>query len=89
MCSNMALVALGWLIKLDQTIANMLLDLLPLMPLVPCDCHCSTVMVPTLYGVRSLKVPQCSMQGDTLVLSGMGVPDPRGFGRGDQYVHLK
>lgn len=44
--------------------------------------------VPTLYGDTLLKIPASSQTGSVLTLKGKGIPRFRGFGKGDQLVHL-
>ena len=48
----------------------------------------TTVPVPTLDGEHDLEVPPGSQPGEVLVLEGLGFPDLRGAGRGDQHVVL-
>ncbi len=48
-----------------------------------------SIRVPTIDGMVAVKVPKGSNTGATLRLKGKGVPQPRGGGRGDQYVRLK
>jgi molecular chaperone DnaJ len=47
-----------------------------------------TISVPTPDGRVQLKVPKGSQSGQRLRLSGRGVHDPKGGGRGDLYVRL-
>uniref|UniRef100_A0A7S4FBV8 J domain-containing protein n=1 Tax=Chrysotila carterae TaxID=13221 RepID=A0A7S4FBV8_CHRCT len=48
-----------------------------------------SVIVPTLQGQVSLKVPPGTQPGDKRVMQGRGLKDLRGSGRGHQYVHFK
>ena len=47
------------------------------------------IEVPTLGGTAKLKVPEGTQTGTRFRLRGHGVPDPRGYGRGDQYVSVR
>ena len=47
------------------------------------------IEVPTLGGTAKLKVPEGTQSGTRFRLRGHGVPDPRGYGRGDQYVLVR
>lgn len=47
------------------------------------------IQVPTLEGSATLKVPPGTQSNTRFRLRGQGVPDPRGYGRGDQYVTVK
>lgn len=47
------------------------------------------IEVPTLNGKVTLKVPEGTQTGTQFRLRGHGVPDPRGYGRGDQYVTVR
>lgn len=47
------------------------------------------VDVPTLQGSAKLKVPEGTQSGTRFRLKGHGIPDPRGYGKGDQYVVVK
>lgn len=47
-----------------------------------------TIEVPTLDGPREVEVPKGSQPGQSIVLSGMGLPGLRGRRRGDQHVIL-
>ncbi len=47
------------------------------------------IMVPTLDGKAKLRVPEGTQSGTVLRMRGKGIPDVRGYGRGDQYVHIK
>lgn len=44
------------------------------------------IEVPTLQGTAKLKVPEGTQSGTRFRLKGHGIPDVRGYGRGDQYV---
>ena len=46
------------------------------------------VVIPTIDGAASLKVPPGTRTGDRRVMQGRGVPDPR-RGAGHQYVHFE
>ncbi len=46
------------------------------------------IEIPTLDGVRRLKVPAGTQSGHLFRLRGLGVPDLNGYGRGDQVVRL-
>jgi molecular chaperone DnaJ len=47
------------------------------------------VEVPTLNGKSLLTIPPGIQPGEVLKLRGKGLPNPRGFGRGDQHVKIK
>lgn len=47
------------------------------------------IEIPTLGGTAKLKVPEGTQTGTRFRLRGHGVPDPRGYGRGDQYVSVR
>jgi len=47
------------------------------------------IEVPTLSGTARLKIPEGTQTGAQFRLKGNGVPDPRGYGRGDQYVSIR
>lgn len=47
------------------------------------------IEVPTLEGPLVLKIPEGTQTGTTFRLRGKGVPDVRGFGKGDQFVRVK
>ncbi|HEY8531569.1 MAG TPA: DnaJ C-terminal domain-containing protein, partial [Limnochorda sp.] len=47
------------------------------------------IEVPTLEGPATLKIPEGTQTGTSFRMRGKGVPDVRGFGRGDQYVRVK
>ena len=47
------------------------------------------VRVPTLDGTSTLRIPAGTQGGATLRMKGKGVPNPKGKGRGDQFVHLQ
>lgn len=65
------------------------------------DLHCAVpitfpqaalgaqVEVPTLQGITKMRVPPGSQPGQTLRLRGQGIPNVRGYGRGDLLVHLE
>jgi molecular chaperone DnaJ len=48
----------------------------------------TSVPVPTLEGSKSLKVPRGTQSGDIRTMAGLGLPDVRGYGRGDLHVRL-
>jgi len=45
--------------------------------------------LPTIDGARTVTIPPGTASGTKLRLAGLGVPDPKGGGRGDQYVVIK
>jgi len=47
------------------------------------------IEVPTLYGPAKLRIPEGTQTGTRFRLKGQGIADPRGYGRGDQYVEAK
>ncbi|WP_409251421.1 molecular chaperone DnaJ [Bacillus sp. SCS-153A] len=47
------------------------------------------VEVPTLHGKVKLKVPAGTQTGTKFRLRGKGVPNVRGYGTGDQHIHVK
>lgn len=47
------------------------------------------ITVPTLDGKAKLKVPEGIQSGTVLRMKGKGIPDVRGYGRGDQHVYIK
>lgn len=47
------------------------------------------IEVPTLSGTVKLKIPEGTQTGTRFRLRGQGIPDPRGYGRGDQYVSVR
>ena len=47
------------------------------------------IIVPTLDGDAKLKVPEGIQSGTILRLKNKGIPDVRGYARGDQYVRVK
>lgn len=47
------------------------------------------IEVPTLDGRAKLKVPEGTQTGTRFRLRGKGIPDPRGYGRGDQFVEVR
>jgi len=46
------------------------------------------IAVPTLEGKRTLTIPRGSQSGEVFMLRGEGIRNPRGYGRGDQYVRV-
>jgi len=49
----------------------------------------TTIEVPTLEAVAKLHIPKGTQPGDSFKLRGRGVPNLRGFGHGDQIVHME
>jgi molecular chaperone DnaJ len=47
------------------------------------------IHVPTLSGTRKVTIPRGTQPGTTTRLRGEGMPNPRGYGRGDLIVELK
>jgi molecular chaperone DnaJ len=47
-----------------------------------------TIEVPTIMGKAKMKVPAGTQHGTILRIKGKGVPDLRGYGRGDQHVKI-
>ncbi|KAF1084092.1 Chaperone protein DnaJ [Sporotomaculum syntrophicum] len=47
------------------------------------------ITVPTLDGDAKLKVPEGIQSGTVLRMKSKGIPDVRGYGRGDQHVRIK
>ncbi len=47
------------------------------------------IQVPTLEGRSTLRIPAGTQGGATLRMKGKGIPDPKGGGRGDMYVHVR
>ncbi|TYO97248.1 molecular chaperone DnaJ [Desulfallas thermosapovorans] len=47
------------------------------------------ISVPTLEGQAKLKVPEGTQSGTVLRMRNKGIPDVRGYGRGDQHVRIK
>lgn len=47
------------------------------------------IEVPTLNASAKLKIPEGTQSGARFRLRGQGIPDPRGYGRGDQYVTVR
>jgi curved DNA-binding protein len=45
--------------------------------------------LPTIDGVRTVTIPPGTASGTKLRLTGLGVPNPKGDGRGDQYAVIK
>ncbi|HZV01807.1 MAG TPA: DnaJ C-terminal domain-containing protein, partial [Planctomycetota bacterium] len=48
----------------------------------------TTLDVPTIEGKRQVEVKPGTQSGDVLKIRGAGVPDPRGYGKGDQLVRV-
>ena len=46
------------------------------------------ISVPTLDGKAKLKIPEGTQSGTVLRMKGKGIPDVRGYGRGDQHVQI-
>ena len=49
----------------------------------------ATIEVPTLEATAKLHIPKGTQPGDSFKLRGRGVPNLRGFGHGDQIVHVE
>lgn len=49
----------------------------------------ATVLVPTLDGEAELKIPAGTQAGTVFKLRGLGIPDIRGYRKGDQFVHVQ
>ncbi|WP_409297596.1 molecular chaperone DnaJ [Peribacillus sp. SCS-26] len=47
------------------------------------------ILVPTLHGKVSLKIPAGTQNGKTFRLKGKGVPNVRGYGQGDQHITIR
>lgn len=47
------------------------------------------IVIPTLEGKSTLKVPAGTQEGAVLRMKNKGVPAPKGGNRGDMYVHIK
>lgn len=47
------------------------------------------ITVPTIDGEARLKIPEGTQSGIVLRMRGKGIPDVRGYGRGDQFVHVR
>ncbi|MEH7384056.1 molecular chaperone DnaJ [Bacillus sp. JJ1521] len=47
------------------------------------------VEVPTLHGKVKLKIPAGTQTGTKFRLRGKGVPNVRGYGQGDQHIHVR
>jgi molecular chaperone DnaJ len=47
------------------------------------------ITVPTLDGQAKLRVPEGTQTGTILRMRNKGIPDVRGYGRGDQHVYIK
>jgi molecular chaperone DnaJ len=48
----------------------------------------ASIQVPSLDGPKSLKIPAGTQSGDVQTMAGLGLPDVRGFGKGDLYVRI-
>jgi len=48
-----------------------------------------TIKVPTLEGEAELKIPSGTQSGTLFKLRGLGIPDVRGYRKGDQIVHIQ
>ena len=48
-----------------------------------------TIKVPTLEGEAELKIPSGTQSGTLFKLRGLGIPDMRGYRKGDQIVHIQ
>lgn len=47
------------------------------------------ITIPTIDGEARLKIPEGTQSGTILRMRGKGIPDVRGYGRGDQYVQVR
>ncbi|MEH7236079.1 molecular chaperone DnaJ [Bacillus sp. JJ1562] len=47
------------------------------------------IEVPTLHGKVKLKIPAGTQTGTNFRLRGKGVPNVRGYGQGDQHIHVR
>lgn len=47
-----------------------------------------TIQVPTLYGPKELKVPECTQSGTILTIKGYGIKKLKGIGKGDMFVKV-
>jgi molecular chaperone DnaJ len=47
------------------------------------------IEVPTLHGKVKLKIPAGTQTGTRFRLRGKGVPNVRGYGQGDQHIHVR
>lgn len=47
------------------------------------------ITVPTIDGEAKLKIPEGTQSGTVLRMRGKGIPDVRGYGRGDQLVRVR
>jgi len=47
-----------------------------------------TIQVPTLYGPKELKVPECTQSGTILTIKGCGIKKLKGIGKGDMFVKV-
>ena len=49
----------------------------------------ATITVPTLEGEAQLKIPSATQSGTLFKLRGLGIPDVRGYRKGDQIVRIQ
>ncbi len=47
-----------------------------------------TVEVPTLYGKKELKIPECTQSGTVFTLKGCGIKKLKGIAKGDMFVKI-
>ena len=47
-----------------------------------------TIQVPTLYGPKELKVPECTQSGTILTIKNYGIKKLKGVGKGDMFVKI-
>lgn len=47
------------------------------------------ISVPTMNGIKKLKIPAGTQSESMIRLRGLGVPDLNGYGKGDQYIKVK
>jgi molecular chaperone DnaJ len=65
-------------------------DLITSVPITMIDaCLGGEVEVPTLTGKARMKIPVGTQSGKIFKLRGKGMPNPRGYGRGDILVHVQ
>ena len=48
-----------------------------------------TIEVPTIHGEQEVEIRSGIQSGETITLSGKGVPNPNGKGNGDQIITVK
>ncbi|KAK9806295.1 hypothetical protein WJX72_009020 [[Myrmecia] bisecta] len=49
----------------------------------------TSIRIPTLEGDKQIDLRECSQNGDTVRLRGLGIERLGAFGRGDMYVHVR